>query len=73
MFAISAYNEIHESETSPLLMVIAGTEPAQPDPVWRLSSALTAITIEWIAPYDGGSAITSYLISSNMGDGTTFI
>jgi hypothetical protein len=28
MFAISAYNEIHESETSPLLMVIAGTEPA---------------------------------------------
>jgi titin len=72
-FAVAAYNDIFTSEKSPIAQIISGTEPAQPDPVRRLNSALTAITIEWDAPYDGGSPITNYLIQSNMGDGTTFI
>jgi len=53
--------------------VYAAVTPSQPDPVRRLNSALTAITIEWDAPYNGGTPITSYLVESNMGDGTTFI
>lgn len=38
----------------------------------RTSSAVKAVTFTWVAPYDGGSPITSYTVQSNQGSGTTF-
>ena len=37
----------------------------------RTGSALTAITFSWTAPSNGGSAITSYIVQSNLGQGST--
>lgn len=59
------------SPQSNLVQVIAATIPSQPTPVLRSGSASTAITFSWTAPSNGGSAITSYIVQSNLGQGST--
>jgi len=66
-FAVAAYNLVSTSSPSNLVQVIAATVPAQPAPVTRTASALTAITFSWDAPNTGGSPITSYIVQSNLG------
>jgi hypothetical protein len=61
-FAVAAYNDVTVSDKSNIVQIIAAEIPDQPDPVVRTSSAVTAVTFDWVAPYDGGSPITGYLI-----------
>lgn len=69
-FAVAVYNSVTSSAPSNIVQIIAATVPAQPTPVVRTSSALTAITIAWVAPDNGGSPISSYKVLSNLGSGT---
>jgi len=50
---------------------MAALKPYQPTaPVTSQSESV--ITVIWDAPYDGGSAITSYQVTFRASDGTTF-
>lgn len=44
------------------MQIIAATISSQPAPVYLTTSATTAITFSWVAPSNGGSAITSYIV-----------
>jgi len=61
-FAVAAYNDVTVSERSNILQIIAAEIPDQPGAVVRSSSAVNAVTFVWVAPHDGGSPITSYLV-----------
>jgi hypothetical protein len=61
-FAVAAYNSVSTSAKSNIIQVIAALVPGQPSSVTRTSSAKTAVTFSWIAPDDGGSPITSYIV-----------
>lgn len=54
------------------MVVIAGTVPDKPDPVFRSSSGLNSIEFSWVAPNDGNSPITGYSLLWNSGSGTVF-
>ena len=45
IFAVTAYNKIHESAKSPFLVIIAGTVPSQPEEPRRFASQMNGITI----------------------------
>ena len=48
---------------------------AKPDvPAAPVTSVNTnvSVTITWVAPYNGGSAITAYVVAIRQSDGTTF-
>lgn len=72
-FKVSAYNDQgQESALSSILVVIAGTVPNKPDPVFRSGGGLNFITFSWNAPFDGNSAITGYTLLWNSGSGSVF-
>lgn len=52
---------------------MAAQVPAQPTaPTTTFNSIDNSIVIDWVAPDDGGSPITSYVIVIRQSDGVTY-
>lgn len=61
------------SSASNVVNILTAQVPAQPDaPTTNFESIDNSIVIDWIAPDDGGSPITSYVIVIRQSDGATF-
>ena len=61
-FRIQAHNAVElDGPSSESLAVIAAKRPDAPAAPTAVGSE-TSVTMSWVAPYDGGSPITSYLI-----------
>ena len=52
------------------LAIIAASVPAKPNAPTRVTTSLSSISIEWVAPDDGGSDITHYILKMNEGTGS---
>ena len=52
------------------MAIIAASVPAQPDAPTKTSASLSSISIEWVAPDDGGSDITHFILQMNEGTGS---
>lgn len=70
-YKVSAVNYIGEGPMTSSLPIIAASVPNAPGAPTRTSSSLTSVSISWAAPYNGGSAITSYKLFMNAGTGST--
>jgi hypothetical protein len=66
-FRVTAKNSIGESAVSSTLSVIAASVPAAPAGLYVISQIQTSIEIGWIAPDNGGNAITDYKVKYNQG------
>jgi hypothetical protein len=69
---VIATNSLGNSEVSPVsnsLLIIDPPDTPQP-PSTSISS--DSLTITWVAPYDGGSAIKAYKVAIGQSDGVTF-
>jgi hypothetical protein len=71
-FKVTALNYIGEGAESPIGTIIAATVPDQilQAPTY-VSSTLTSVTVTWLAPDNGGSAITGYKVLMNGGGSST--
>lgn len=71
-FKVTALNAIGEGAESPVGSIIAATVPDQITgaPV-LVSSSKTSISIQWTAPYNGGTSITGYKVFMNGGGAST--
>lgn len=68
-FTVQARNLIGLSSDSAVLSILAATLPSTPAaPTTSIYSQ--SVVINWIAPYNGGTAITSYTIQIKKSDGT---
>lgn len=71
-FKVRALNSIGYSNFSSELSVRASAKPTAPNtPVTSVISN-QALVVTWAAPYNGGSAISSYTIKIRQSDGVTF-
>jgi len=60
-YVVKASNGIYEGESSDVVQGTPHTVPSVPEQV-QAAPGLKSITINWTAPYDGGSAIDGYLL-----------
>ena len=72
-YKVSAFNDIGEGELSESVSIILGTVPATPAAPTLIESTQTTIEVEWIAPDNGGTAITNYFVQINSGSGNTYV
>lgn len=73
---VAAYNAVGEGARSTTLTIMAAAIPEAPTGITLVSQSATAIQISWTAPYNGGTAITTYKIWWDNGLGglpATFI
>jgi hypothetical protein len=62
-FKVSAVNEIGDGALSlSSSKIVAALVPSQPATPTLVSQSPTAISISWVAPNNGGSSITAYLV-----------
>jgi hypothetical protein len=73
LYKVSAINDIGESLLSTQASIILGTVPAQPSAPVYSSSTLTSITVSYVAPDNGGTSITYYLVSINSGTAGAYV
>jgi len=64
-------NVVDEGPQSSEVAIIVATKPDQPDPPTKTSASTSSISIEWVAPHDGGSPLTNFLLLMNSGTGST--
>jgi predicted phage tail protein len=57
---VQAFNIVGGSAHSGAVRLVAATKPNAPATPTLVSQSSTAIQIQWVAPYNGGAAITSY-------------
>jgi len=57
---VQAFNIVGGSIHSGAIRLVAATKPNAPVTPTLVSQSSTSIQIAWLAPYDGGAAITSY-------------
>lgn len=70
-FKVEARNSVGYSAYSQELSVLVAQEPDQPQaPITSIVG--DKVKIQWVVPYDGSSAITSYNIVIRESDGVTF-
>ena len=73
-YKVSAINAVDEGPRTSEVAIIAATVPIQPAAPTRTSASLSSISVEWVAPDDGGSSILSYVLQMNEGTGSsTFV
>lgn len=61
------------SSASNVVNILAAQVPAQPTaPTTTFNGIDNSIVIDWVAPDDGGSPITSYVIVIRQSDGVTY-
>ena len=65
-----AINAISLGEESDELAIIAASVPDQPNAPTRVSASLSSISITWVAPDDGGSPLTNFVLYMNEGTGS---
>jgi hypothetical protein len=68
-FSITYSNEISILATSVPYTLIEPDTPAAPT---TSVNSNNSVTITWVAPFDGGSAITAYYVAIQQNDGITF-
>ena len=68
---MSAINYIGEGPLTASIGIVAATIPDTPAAPTRTTAGLTFISIAWIGPFNGGSALISYIIQRNAGTGST--
>jgi hypothetical protein len=73
IYKISAVNDVGEGLVSTALSVMLGTVPATPTAPIKVTAAQTTISISWIAPDNGGTPITEYVIHINSGAAGVFV
>ena len=70
-FKVAAFNAIETGTLTDELAIIAAGVPAQPNAPTKTSTSLSSISIEWVAPDDGGSDLTHYVLKMNEGTGSS--
>lgn len=68
---MAAVNAIGTGLQTDELAIIAASVPAQPIAPTRTSTSLSSISIQWVAPDDGGSDLTRYILKMNEGTGSS--
>jgi len=71
-FRIEARNLVGYSDFSSELVVRAAAKPNTPAAPLTLVLSNTGLVITWVAPFNGGSPITSYTVKVRHKDSTTF-
>ena len=72
-YKVTAINDIGESPMTSATSIILGTRPLLPPPPELVTASQSAIKVEWQAPDNGGSPITSYNIFINSGTGGNYV
>ena len=72
MIAICISFVIADVPADDISMQPAANKPNDPTAPSTLINSNTSATITWAAPFDGGSAITSYAVAIRQSDGSTF-
>lgn len=73
LISVAAYNDIDQGPVSDNLQIMAAQVPDAPSNVRMLSQDANSIKIEWDAPYDGGTPLTTYKVLSDFAtNGATF-
>lgn len=81
-FKVEALNAYGYSFFSNMVEILAAQEPAQPDPpttTWQQDNGSpedaneSTVLIAWVAPDNGGSAITGYTVKIRKSDGVTYL
>jgi len=49
--------------------IMAARAPDKPDPPTKNSADSTFVSIDWTAPYNGGTPLTDYKVLWNLGGG----
>ncbi len=62
LIKVSAYNAVGEGAQSAELTIMAAAIPDAPTSIAKVSQSATSISISWVAPYSGGTPITTYKI-----------
>ena len=71
-FKVTARTLVGLGEDSSVLSVRAAAKPNVPAAPTTAANTNISVTISWIAPSNGGSAITAYTVAILQSDGTTF-
>ena len=71
-FKVSARNLVGYGEDSSEVSIRAAAKPDVPAAPVTSVNTNVSVTITWVAPYNGGSAITAYIVAIRQSDGTTF-
>ena len=71
-FKIEARNAVGYSDFSSEVSVRAAARPSTPTAPTTSVITNTGVVITWVAPFDGGSPLTAYLITIRQGDGLTY-
>jgi len=71
-FKVSARNLVGLGSDSSEVAVRAAAIPNVPAAPTTVANLNVSVTISWVAPSNGGSAITSYTVKIRQSDGTTY-
>jgi hypothetical protein len=71
-FKVTARTLVGLGEDSSELSVRAAAKPNVPAAPTTAVNTNVSVTISWVAPSNGGSAITAYIVAIRQSDGTTF-
>ena len=71
-FKVSARNLIGYGADSSEVSIRAAAKPNVPTAPSTAVNTNISVTISWVAPFNGGSAITAYSVAIRQSDGTTF-
>jgi predicted phage tail protein len=72
-YKVAAVNDVGEGALTEAVGVIVAVVPAQPDAPTLQYADKTQVIIEWQAPNDGGSTITSYSVYISSDSEPTFV
>ena len=70
-FKVRARNDVGLGDFSSSSRFMAARVPYAPAKPTSSSADQTSITVDWIAPYDGGTSITNYRLRWNLGGSGT--
>jgi hypothetical protein len=71
-FKVKARNSVGYGELSDEILILAAQIPDVPDAPTTTISDRWNVVIDWTAPYNGGTPITSYTIEIRTADVTVF-
>ena len=69
-FKVAAVNVIGLGTQSAAVAIIAASVPAQPAAPTKTAASLSSISISWLAPDNGGTPLTHYILRMNVGTGS---